>query len=127
MTTAHELVEKLKRIAVADAEALLCPLRRDCDCGLNESCKAMLTEAERSALVARLEGQTSICSWKEDEDGIYHTGCGHSFYFDDGGGPEDHKQKFCGYCGMQLKSSRYTFPDDDSDDEPPIPPAKEGQ
>ena len=43
------------------------------------------------------------CAWTPDDDGIFHTGCGHSFYFDGSGGPVEHGQKFCGYCGGNLE------------------------
>lgn len=43
-----------------------------------------------------------ICEWKQDEDGIYHTGCGNAFYFDNGTLKEN-KQKFCGYCGKMIE------------------------
>lgn len=43
------------------------------------------------------------CEWTGDADGVWHTGCGNAFFFDDGGGPVEHKQAFCGYCGGTLK------------------------
>lgn len=42
------------------------------------------------------------CEWHPDDDGVFHTGCGHAFYFDSGGGPAEHGQQFCGYCGGSL-------------------------
>lgn len=45
------------------------------------------------------------CVWREDEDGIHHTGCGEMFCFD---GPlVDHKQRFCGYCGAAIREVRF--------------------
>jgi hypothetical protein len=41
------------------------------------------------------------CAWTPDDDGIYQTGCGHSFTFDTDGPTENH-QHFCGYCGKSL-------------------------
>lgn len=38
------------------------------------------------------------CEWKEDDEGVWHTGCGNAWEFTDGG-PYDNRQKFCGYCG----------------------------
>jgi len=41
------------------------------------------------------------CEWCEDDDGVWHTGCGHAFWFDSDG-PVENLQKFCGYCGGNL-------------------------
>lgn len=50
--------------------------------------------------------ELDTCIWREDEDGIWHTACGNAFYFDAGGTPEEHGQKFCGYCGKPLEGQR---------------------
>lgn len=46
--------------------------------------------------------QSQWCIWREDEDGVWWTGCGeaHQFTVD---GPTANGQKFCGYCGQPLK------------------------
>lgn len=49
--------------------------------------------------VVRLE---RTCKWTQDEDGLYHTECGNTFYFDSGTLKEN-KQKFCGYCGKIIE------------------------
>lgn len=54
--------------------------------------------------IGLIELQT--CEWKKDDDGIFQTGCGHSFYFDDGGSAPEHGLKFCGYCGAKLAEVR---------------------
>lgn len=72
---------ELKRIALADAG----------------------DEIERlKGVLSRWAKREKCCQWKADSDGIFQTGCGHSFYFDDNGGPGDHQLKFCGYCGASL-------------------------
>lgn len=43
------------------------------------------------------------CEWKQDDDGIYHTGCGEAFTFDSGTATEN-KAKFCQYCGGNLRA-----------------------
>lgn len=54
---------------------------------------------------AMFRALTEPCVWREDEDGIHHTGCGEMFCFD---GPiVDHKQRFCGYCGAAIREVRY--------------------
>jgi rRNA maturation endonuclease Nob1 len=47
-----------------------------------------------------------ICEWREDEDGIWDTGCGNRFEFNHGGPPEN-SFEFCPYCGKKLKVHRY--------------------
>jgi hypothetical protein len=54
--------------------------------------------AERDALQARVD---TLCAWREDGDGVWHTSCGHQFWFDSGT-PTENKQQFCGYCGSRL-------------------------
>lgn len=59
-------------------------------------------QAERHEAVRLL---SEPCVWREDEDGIHHTGCGEMFCFD---GPlVDHKQRFCGYCGAAIREVRF--------------------
>jgi rRNA maturation endonuclease Nob1 len=42
------------------------------------------------------------CVWAEDENGIWGTGCGHTFEtFTDS--PSENGFKFCPYCGKQVK------------------------
>jgi len=55
-------------------------------------------EASRTATLA-LRGE---CIWSEDEDGVYHTGCGNMFEFISGG-LEENRTKFCPYCGKSLQ------------------------
>lgn len=61
----------------------------------------------RSRYVAPAPAQEpgKSCIWTEDEDGPWHTECGHSFEFIEGT-PFENKQRFCGYCGGQLREMR---------------------
>jgi hypothetical protein len=36
-----------------------------------------------------------------DDDGVWYTGCGHAWQFEDGG-PKENSAKFCQYCGGRL-------------------------
>ena len=42
------------------------------------------------------------CEWSEDADGIWHTSCGHAWFFDTGT-PEENEARWCIYCGAPLK------------------------
>ena len=48
------------------------------------------------------------CIWKQedkfDDDRIYNTACGKTFFFGDGG-PKENEMKFCCYCGKVIKES----------------------
>jgi len=44
---------------------------------------------------------SSVCSWKEDDDGNWKTACGEMFVFIDGG-PKDNGFRHCPYCGGKL-------------------------
>jgi hypothetical protein len=46
------------------------------------------------------------CAWTLDEhDDSWDTACGNKFQFTDGG-PIENDQKFCGYCGLKIRSRR---------------------
>lgn len=47
-----------------------------------------------------------MCSWKMDEDGIYTTSCGHTFYFEDSCLAEV-GANFCLYCGRPILDLPY--------------------
>ena len=61
----------------------------------------MTDETARRVRVRPDSPTSPICGWYEDEDAIWHTACGHQWFFDSGT-PEDNGQKFCGYCGRSL-------------------------
>lgn len=48
------------------------------------------------------------CEWAENCDGIWHTSCKDSFYFDDGK-PSENGVKFCCFCGSPLVEIPYVF------------------
>lgn len=50
----------------------------------------------------REERERRECVWTADSDGLWQTGCGHSFEFTTGG-PEENLQLWCGYCGGKLR------------------------
>jgi hypothetical protein len=53
-------------------------------------------------LLAMLPGPW-VCEWVYDEQyDCWDTKCGNSFCYNDGG-PEENGQKYCGYCGRQIK------------------------
>lgn len=49
------------------------------------------------------------CAWTQDEDGTYHTDCGHAFEFTDGT-PTENGILFCGYCGAPILDQPYQAP-----------------
>jgi hypothetical protein len=55
------------------------------------------------------------CKWKEDEEGVYETGCDHSFFFDTGNATEN-KIKYCGFCGHPILDVPYAEESEDNDD-----------
>ena len=48
----------------------------------------------------------SKCKWREDEDGVWDTGCDNRFEFNAGGPPENDFE-YCPYCGKKLKAHRF--------------------
>ena len=72
-----------------------------------------LSEGQVAAIVAALRASTvsekKPCEWRADADGVYHTGCGNSWFFDTGNA-SDNKVKFCCYCGGDLKPIEYVDP-----------------
>lgn len=47
----------------------------------------------------------SECVWKEDEDGNWHTACGHEFVFTTD--PPHDWVRFCCYCGKPFKAQAF--------------------
>jgi hypothetical protein len=56
------------------------------------------------------------CTWEEDIDNNWSTGCDHVFGFVDGS-PEDNEFKFCPYCGGELTAQPYDDEDIEEEDE----------
>lgn len=44
------------------------------------------------------------CDWCVDDDGVWYTGCGHAWQFEDGG-PTENGAKWCAYCGGRLSEA----------------------
>ena len=62
---------------------------------------------------ARLSFEPLVsCLWGQD-DGIWETGCGHAFEFNDGD-PTDNYFRFCPYCGKSLVVIDYDDVDNSS-------------
>jgi hypothetical protein len=55
----------------------------------------------------RTQSTTALttCTWTEDDDGIWDTGCGHKFELISGGAPIRQGIKFCPYCGKAIRQS----------------------
>lgn len=54
----------------------------------------------KSSLI-KFSPQPEVCKWVEDDDGIYHTDCGHECYFNDG--PIPKSNKYCTYCSKPIE------------------------
>lgn len=39
------------------------------------------------------------CAWREDNDGCWHTACGHAWQFTAGGTPAENSVRYCHGCG----------------------------
>lgn len=46
----------------------------------------------------------AVCGWTSDDDGTYHTGCGHAFVLNDGT-PTENSMRFCCYCGKPAETT----------------------
>ena len=49
-----------------------------------------------------LSDEPVYCEWTKDEDAVYHTKCGHQFYFDDSSAIEENHHVWCQYCGSVI-------------------------
>lgn len=65
--------------------------------------------AARSSTAAPIE---ATCNWRSDDDGVWHTGCGQAWVFNDGGTPKDHKAHYCYHCGSKVVENRAENSDD---------------
>lgn len=65
--------------------------------------------AELAALQERCADR--FCEWRETEGTIWETQCGNSFQFS-AGGPQEHRAKFCQYCGAHLVDVPYVHAGD---------------
>ena len=75
---------------------------RNCDCGI---CRDYNDKARVPALKIILryfpEPQEKVCSWVENDCGIYETDCKEAFQFE-AGQRHDNRFKFCPYCGGKI-------------------------
>ena len=63
--------------------------------------RQLLQEVEHEIYQAILDQKP--CSWRAEEDGIWHTLCDRYWEFSNHDGPTDNGMKFCCYCGKPLK------------------------
>lgn len=49
--------------------------------------------------------ESVTCLWTRDEDDIYASACGETWYFDDGSSLADNNCRFCFYCGKGIKEA----------------------
>jgi hypothetical protein len=68
-----------------------------------EECRTTLAQIRATPLSEKQR----TCEWLCDEDGIWHTGCGQVWVFDDGGTLKDHHVKFCYHCGAHAVDPQY--------------------
>ena len=57
----------------------------------------------------------NTCTWTEDEDGAFETGCGDMFDFTNDG-PSENGFKFCPYCGGELATIQQSLTVEDEED-----------
>lgn len=86
--------------ATGESTWITCPATGEqcndfCDPGKGDRCAESGQSFDQSAI-------RETCAWEQDEDGNYHTGCGHIFFFDTGTA-EENEAKFCLYCGGHLQ------------------------
>ena len=68
-------------------------------------------EGRRAALERAVNAEAAwageprhACEWCVDEDGVWYTGCGHAWQFENGG-PAENDTKWCQYCGGRLSEA----------------------
>lgn len=75
---------------------------REGESGIAESVLYLLADALLTAQAA--QPSTSPCLWKREQDsGIYETGCGQTWAFTDGTTPDENSACFCHHCGGFLQ------------------------
>ena len=50
--------------------------------------------------------EVATCEWQQDENGMWHTGCGNIFEFIVGT-PTENEAVYCQYCGRRIKEVLY--------------------
>lgn len=72
---------------------------------MREDCMRAIEAAALAApaVVNQQLTTAAACTWKHDDvTDAYSTGCGATWHFTDGGGPEDHGALFCHHCGGSI-------------------------
>ena len=71
--------------------------------------KSMMDDLRAACLsgAEALAREKQTCAWTEDEDGVWHTGCGTAWCSEVGGAPADHKMRFCYHCGVTLAAGPF--------------------
>jgi hypothetical protein len=72
----------------------------------DESLAWSVLERRRQLAIAHATRMTTPCTWTEDEDGNWWTGCGEGFVFTSDG-PAANKMKWCCYCGHPIQEQPY--------------------
>lgn len=60
------------------------------------------------------EKADQTCEWKQDEESLWETSCGESFYFEDGGLKENHCT-YCHHCGKKIVEIAYKSDDEETE------------
>ena len=68
--------------------------------GVCEICKeTAVKECDRlNAELLAAKNDSRLCRWVNDDDGVWHSECGESWEFIEGG-PVENRTRFCHYCG----------------------------
>lgn len=58
----------------------------------------------------KVKPMENVCTWHEDDDGLWHTDCKQMFTLFDGT-PVENGFKFCPYCGKSLVEEKFEYED----------------
>ena len=59
------------------------------------------------AALAQPEPEPETCTWRDNMDAIYETGCGNLHIINDGS-PAENRMKYCCYCGKEIEDESTT-------------------
>ena len=98
---ARTLLERLE--ALRDKSGPYGRLIRDAASDLRTSNEQLHAALERTkkAEAAWAGEPRHACEWCVDDDGVWYTGCGHAWQFENGG-PKENSVRWCQYCGGRL-------------------------
>ena len=57
----------------------------------------------------------SVCTWTEDDYGVWRTDCGNAWGFTLGG-PSENDTRYCCFCGGPLKAQPYVWETDEDEE-----------